>query len=93
MCLAVIFGLEGLGGAAIPQGLVAGRMLLCELGEVDLALVNLVAQLVKALRPVRAVGGQVMEGLEGKVDVLGNIRGVSGRNSPPATKGRRRRSC
>lgn len=59
----------------------AGRLLLCKLGEFDLALVNLIAQLVKAFGPVRTVDGEVVESLEGKLNVLGDAGCVPGRTS------------
>lgn len=59
----------------------AGRLLLCKTGEVDLALVNLIAQLVKAFGPVRAVDGEIVEGLEGKLNVLRDARCDPGRTS------------
>lgn len=86
MGLPIILRLERLSRAAVPpQRSVAGGLLLGELGEVDLALVDLVTQLVKALRPIRTVGVEVVEGLEGKLDVLRDARRVPGRTS--------RRSC
>lgn len=63
----------------------AGRLLLCKPGEVDLAMVNLIAQLVKAFGPIWTVDGEIVEGLEGKLNVLGDARCVPGRTS--------RRSC
>lgn len=58
-------------------------MLLGELGQVDLSLVDLAAEIIDALDPVGAVADEVVDGLEGELDIFGYAgRGERGRTSP-----------
>lgn len=90
MCLPVVIRLERLGGAAVPHGFgrlrlaiwvqTARRLLLCDLGQVQLSLFDLAAELVESLGPVGAVLLEVGQGLDGELYVLRDGRGLG---APP----------
>lgn len=90
MCLAVVVGFERLCGTAVPHGFgrlgaaigvqAARGLLLCDLGKVELPLFDLAAEVVESPGPVGAVLLEVGQGLDGKLYVLRDGRGVG---SPP----------